>query len=252
MGECNEERGMENILKSVLFLASATVMSMAMPQMVSAGPQCGNTQGGDSPNFYTNYVNNGTGCIDTKKGGGNYSTSWSINKEGGNYVAGKGWSTGSPTRKVGYNAGAFSQDGTNWLSLYGWTKGPLIEYYVIDSWSGPRPTFGSRIGEAYGADGGTYEVYKNERKNADNITGTKQDFVQIFSVRTEKATVGENNTITFDKHVKAWEARKEGKKGLGTALGNDWNYQVLSTEANGGGGDGKIVGYSDVTVWEQK
>jgi endo-1,4-beta-xylanase len=237
------ERKMKIISKSVIFAATTAATLMLVPLMASAATICNNTQGGSSPNFYTNYIYNGTGCINTKNGGGAYSTSWNV-KSGGNYVAGKGWSTGSAGRKIGYNAGAFSQDGTNWLGVYGWTKNPLIEYYVIDAWGDWRPNYGASLGTVT-TDGGTYDIYKADKINADNITGVKQNFTQFFSVRRTKTRVdanAANNLITFGNHVNAW-------KNKGLNLGTTWDYQVLVTEAYGGGG--KLSGYSDVTVWSQ-
>jgi endo-1,4-beta-xylanase len=234
------EKQMKNILKLALFTAVTTLMPITMPQIANAAEQCGNTQGGTSPNFYTNYIYNGKGCIDTKKGNGAYSTSWSL-KKGGNYVAGKGWSTGSSSRKVGYNAGVFSTDGTNFLSLYGWSRDALVEYYVVDAWGDYRPTYGKSLGE-FKSDGGTYDIYKVERINADNITGEKKNFFQYWSVRQEKVSPGKNHVITFANHVKAWKDKK-------LELGKTLDYQVISTEAYGG--DGVLSGSSDVTVWEQ-
>jgi endo-1,4-beta-xylanase len=239
---------MKKIIKSTFFavattLISTTLMSVARPQIANVVKECGNKQDGKDPNFYTNYISNGKGCIDTKNGNGAYSTSWSLNK-GGNYVAGKGWAKGSASRKVGYNAGAFSTDGTNFLTLYGWTKDSLIEYYVVDAWGDYRPAYGKSLGSVE-SDGGTYDIYKATRKNADNITGKKQDFLQYWSVRRTKTNVGKNaknNVITFSNHVKAWE--KAGLK-----LGKTWDYQIMATESYGG--DGNLSGASDVTVWSQ-
>jgi len=45
-------------------------------------------------------------------------------------VADKGWNRGSESRVVGYFAGVFAPNGNGYLSLYGWTTNPLVEYCV--------------------------------------------------------------------------------------------------------------------------
>src|SRR5471032_429807 len=117
-----------------------------------AGNQTGTDNG-----FYYQYWKNGGSATMTLGAAGNYSVNWSLGTTQ-NFVGGKGWSTGSSSRKVGYNAGTWSPNGNAYLSLYGWTRNPLVEYYVVDSWGSWRPPGATSAGTVT-TDGGTYDLY---------------------------------------------------------------------------------------------
>jgi len=107
------------------------------------------------------------------------------------------------TMKVDY-ACNYNPQGNSYLCIYGWTRNPLVEYYIIESfgtWEPPNGGNGS-IGEIT-VDGGTYKIQKATRTNQPSIDGTKT-FSQFFSVRKGKRTSG---TITISEHFKAWEAK---------------------------------------------
>ncbi|ANS74466.1 1,4-beta-xylanase [Paenibacillus yonginensis] len=180
--------------------------------------------------YWQNWTDGGGTVNATNGANGNFSVSWT---NSGNFVIGKGWQTGSPSRIVNYNAGAFSPSGNGYLAFYGWTRNSLIEYYVVDSWGTYRPT-GTYKGTV-NSDGGTYDIYTSTRYNAPSIDGT-QTFTQYWSVRQSKRPTGSNVQINFGNHVNAW-------RNHGMNLGSSWAYQAMVVEGY------QSSGYANVTVW---
>ncbi|PXV95688.1 endo-1,4-beta-xylanase [Lachnotalea glycerini] len=181
-------------------------------------------------NYWQNWSDGGGTVNVTNGSNGNFSVSWT---NCGNFVVGKGWTTGTSSRVINYNAGVFSPNGNGYLTFYGWTRNSLIEYYVVDSWGTYRPT-GTYKGTVT-SDGGTYDIYTSMRYNAPSIDGT-QTFQQYWSVRQSKRATGSNAQITFQNHVNAWKSK-------GMNLGSSWNYQSMCVEGY------KSSGYANVTVW---
>ncbi|WNG38042.1 glycoside hydrolase family 11 protein [Archangium violaceum] len=218
-----------------LSYALFVVFALASAGSAQAQTVCNNQTGTHNGYFYTMWKDSGSGCLNLGSGG-NYSITWSLGSSG-NMVVGKGWATGSTNRVIGYNAGIFNPGSNGYLTLYGWSTNPLIEYYVVDNWgSFTPPGSGAAILGTITTDGGTYNIYRTLRVNAPSIEGTRT-FYQYWSVRTSKRPTGTNNTITFANHVNAW-------RHLGMNLGT-MNYQVLATEGFGSNGS------SNVTVWQQ-
>lgn len=215
-------------------LLPAAVLALGAGAGANAQQVCNNQTGTHNGYFYSFWKDGGSACV-TLGNDGNYSTTYNL---GGNYnlVTGKGWATGSSTRRVGYNAGVFNPGSNSYLTLYGWTTNPLIEYYVVDNWGGFTPPGGGTFMGTVNSDGGTYNVYRTQRVNAPSIIGNAT-FYQYWSVRTSKRPTGTNNTITFANHVNAWAS-------FGMNLGTH-NYQIMATEGFGANGS------SNVTVWQQ-
>jgi endo-1,4-beta-xylanase len=218
--------------KAGLLLVSSSVLLLGGIPRASAQTITSNQTGTNNGYFYSYWKDSGSATMNLGAGG-NYSVNWNLG--GGNFVGGKGWSTGSSSRRIGYNAGIWSPNGNAYLTLYGWTRNPLVEYYVVDSWGSWRPPGGTSVGTVT-SDGGTYNLYRTQRVNAPSIDGTRT-FYQYWSVRTSKRPTGSNQTITFSNHVNAWAGR-------GWNLGSHV-YQIMATEGY------QSSGSSNLTVWAQ-
>ena len=139
----------------------------------------------------------------TLNSGGTFSCQWS---DIGNALFRKGIKFDST--KTYQQIGSISVDygcnyqpsGNSYLCVYGWTKDPLVEYYIVESWGTWRPP-GATAKGTITVDGGTYEVYETTRVEQPSIEGTTT-FKQYWSVRTSKRTSG---TVSVTEHFKAWE-----------------------------------------------
>lgn len=188
----------------------------------------------------------GSGSM-TLNSGGAFSCSWNgIN----NILFRKGLRPGSKQQTITYSAN-YNPNGNSYLCVYGWTRSPLIEYYIVESWGSWRPPGGTSVGTVT-TDGGTYDLYRTQRVNQPSIDGT-QTFYQYWSVRTSKRTSG---TVTFANHIAAWASRGwnlgnlyevsltvEGYQSSGSA-----NVTSMSMSTGGGGGGGGGGGSSTILV----
>ncbi len=211
-------------------------MALLLTAAVGDEAICRNVTGERDGLFHTFWHDSGEGCLMLARNGG-YRVRWTLGAQG-NLVAGRGWRRGAADRVVGYRAMQFDPGANGYLTLYGWSKNPLVEYYIVDSWGEFTPPGPSAVplGTVH-SDGGTYRVYRMRRIEQPSIAGTAS-FDQYWSVRTERRPLGHDSIITLANHLAAW--RRAGMR-LGTL-----DYQVLATEGFGS------TGASAVSLWDAR
>ena len=187
-------------------------LQLIMPfQVIQAAQTLYNNATGTEDGYnYELWKDYGTTSM-TLNGGGAFSCSWS---NIGNALFRKGvkWDCTKNYQQIGNISIDFGcnyqPNGNSYLCVYGWSRNPLVEYYIVESWGTWRPP-GANSKGTITVDGGTYDVYETDRINQPSIDGNTT-FKQYWSVRTSKRTSG---TISVTEHFKAWER-------MGMRLGN--------------------------------
>ncbi|KAH6633876.1 endo-beta1,4-xylanase A [Chaetomium sp. MPI-SDFR-AT-0129] len=217
-------------MKTILLGAAAAAGALAFPfnateisELVARGGTPSGT--GTNNGFYYSFWTDNGGNVNYQNGaGGSYSVDW---QNCGNFVGGKGWNPGS-SRVINYS-GTFSPQGNGYLSIYGWTQNPLIEYYIVESFGTYDPSSQAQKIGSIDVDGSTYTIAKTQRVNQPSIEGTST-FYQFWSVRQNHRTSG---SVDVGAHFDAW-----AKSGL--QLGSH-NYQIVATEGYQSSGSASIT-----------
>ncbi|KAI1170897.1 xylanase [Nemania sp. FL0916] len=211
------------MLGSTIFTALAAavgVIASPLELITRTSPGTGTHNG-----FFYSFWTDGRGSVTYNNGErGSYDVTWNnVN----NFVAGKGWNPGA-NRVISYNGTWNGASVNSYLSIYGWTRNPLIEYYVVESYGTYNPSSGATKRGTIQSDGGTYDIYQTQRVNQPSIEGTST-FYQFWSVRQQKRVGG---TVTIQNHFNAWT-------NAGLKLGSH-DYQIVATEGYQSSGSARI------------
>jgi endo-1,4-beta-xylanase len=183
------------------------------------------SQGTHDGFFYSWWTDGGAQAQYQNLAGGRYTVRW---QNGGNLVGGKGWKPGVTARGIGFS-GSYQPNGNSYLAIYGWTRNPLVEYYIVENFGTFDPSSGASNLGTVTCDGSTYRLGSSWRYSKPSIEGTST-FQQYWSVRVNKRSSG---TVQTGCHFDAW-------KRAGLPIGSH-DYQIVATEGYFSSGSADIT-----------
>lgn len=197
-----EERQLKRIRKPLLvgILVCLTLGLSAITVFAAITNNEIGTHDGYDYEFWKDYGGSGSMTLNS---GGTFTAQWS-NVNNILFRKGKKFDQTQTHQQIGNMSIDFGVNyqpsGNSYLTVYGWTVDPLVEYYIVDSWGNWRPPGATPKGTIY-VDGDTYDIYETTRYNQPSIIGDTT-FQQYWSVRRNKRTSG---TISVTDHFNAWE-----------------------------------------------
>jgi hypothetical protein len=181
--------------KNFVAFLSIIVVTAAVVESLTAQTITANRTGKQGDYVYEYWTDRAVGTM-ILGDGGNFSCTWDTCQS---ILFKKGRRPGSKSEIITYSA-VFNPGGNSYLAAYGWTKDPLIEYYIVESWGAWKPPGVTSKGTVV-SDGGVYDIY--EKYPSNNLI-VAEKYKQFWSVRQTKRISG---TITCANHFDAWAAK---------------------------------------------
>ncbi|WP_296776814.1 glycoside hydrolase family 11 protein [Ruminococcus sp.] len=190
---------------------SALMIASSIPFVASAADQrtTGNIGGYDYEMWNQDYK----GTVSMNPGAGNFTCSWSgienfLARMGKNFDSQKKNYKDFGNITLTYDV-EYTPRGNSYMCVYGWTRNPLVEYYIVEGWGDWRPP--GNEGERKGSvtiNGNTYDIAKTTRYNQPSIDGS-QTFPQYWSIRQTSGSANNQTnymkgTVDVSKHFDAW------------------------------------------------
>lgn len=120
-------------------------------------------------------------------------------------------------RVIKYSASEYKTTGNSYLAVYGVTRDPITEYYILESYGTYSPTTVFAPRGTLSIENSTYDIGYTYRVLP--IEGQSSIWT-YYSVRRDKRTSG---SVDVGAHIKAW-------KDAGLPLGNDMGWQIVACE----------------------
>ena len=205
---------LKTLKRAISGTVSALMLATGIPSVsvVDAADQQnrGNVGGYD----YEMWNQNGQGQASMNPSAGSFTCSWSnienfLARMGKNYDSKK-----QNYKQIGSNIVLeydveYTPRGNSYMCVYGWTRNPLMEYYIVEGWGDWRPPGdGAERKGSVTLNGNTYDIAKTMRYNQPSLDGTAT-FPQYWSIRQTSGSRNntQNNmsgTIDVSKHFDAW------------------------------------------------
>ena len=204
---------LKTLKRAISGTVSALMLATGIPSIPVVNAADQQTRGNIGGYDYEMWNQNGTGNAQMNPSAGSFTCSWSnienfLARMGKNFDSQKKPYTAFGNIVLTYDV-EYTPRGNSYMCVYGWTRNPLMEYYIVEGWGDWRPPGdGAERKGSVTLNGNTYDIAKTMRYNQPSLDGTAT-FPQYWSIRQTSGSRNntQNNmsgTIDVSKHFDAW------------------------------------------------